>query len=490
MLVAASLGTAAGIIFPALWWITFAGLALFLNYLRRAGEGLWQGIGAGLFFGVVTGGAGVAWFWYVLPLDFLQIPNRWVQIAAVGMTWVYVSIALGLPIALVSVLARVFRDSSFFPLVCAILWPLAEVGRMWSFALFTWAPQSLFGPHFSPASLGYVLAESGLLLQLADPWGLDALNFTAGLMAGLLATVPDFIRQPCFRRAFVGQSSFLLALLAVAGLSGRHDAPHPPTNLRVALICENLKKVRDFDKHTATADLLAQAAAIKPPVDVVVMPEEISLTSVFWSKQEAEQFLRTHFKTRDVLIMHTRNELYPADEENLFPEVKKLVYEGTTSGEVGRYMKQMLMPLGEYAPVAAKPCFSLLGDADLRLYLDDVSSLPADRSQPRTVEFRGWRLGGLLCSDLLSPYLYRDLAGMGRADVLINLSNPFWFHGSRLLQWKTVQIAKVHAVQNRLPLLVANNLAPSFVVASTGRIVAESHWNWRGILSVDLPLGN
>lgn len=464
------------------------GLALFVHYLRRGCGGRLRCAGAGLLFGAVTGGAGVAWFWQVLPLDFLQIPNRSVQVAAVAMTWVYVSIALGLPVAMFAVLVRVFRISWFFPLFCAILWPLAELGRMWSFALFTWAPQSLFGPHFSPASLGYVLAESGLLLQLADPWGLDALNFTAGLMAGLLAMVPDFIRQPSFRRAFVGQSSFLLALLMVAGFSDRHHTPHPPTNLRVAVICENLKEVRDFDKHSATVDLLAKAAAIEPPVDVVVMPEEISLTSVFWSKQEAEEFLRAHFKTRDVLIMHTRNELHPADEQNLFPEVKKLVYDGTTSGELGRYVKYMLMPLGEYAPVAAKPCFSLLGDTDLRLYLDDVSAFPVERRPLEPLEFRGWRIGGLLCSDLLSPLLYRDLAVKGKADVLVNLSNPFWFHGSHFLQWKIAQIAKVHAVQNRLPLLVANNIAPSFVVAPSGKIVQESPWNWRGVLCVDLPL--
>jgi apolipoprotein N-acyltransferase len=468
--------------------MTVGGFGLFLNYSRRGGRRLWRCAGAGLFFGVVTGGAGVAWFWQVFPLDFLQIDSRFVQLAAVAMTWVYVSFALGLPIALFAALLRGFRESPFFPLACAILWPLAELGRMWSFALFTWAPQSLFGPHFSPASLGYALAESRLLVQLADPWGLDALNFVAGLMAGLLAVVPDFIRQPSFRRAFVAQSSVLLALLALAGFSGRHHTPHASTNLHAAVICENLKEVRNLEKHCTSVDLLARAAAVHPPVDVVVMPEEISLTSMFWSKQEAEQFLRAHFKTRDVLIMHTRNELYPADEKNLFPEAKKLVYEGTTSGEIGRYKKQMLMPLGEYAPIAAKPCFSLLGDADLRLYLNDVSSLPADRSQAGTVEFRGWRLGGLLCSDLLSPILYRDLAGSGRADVLINLSNPFWFHGSHLLHWKTMQIAKVHAVQNRLPLILANNLAPSFVVAPSGRIVAQSQWNWRGILCVDLPL--
>ena len=478
---------AAGILFPFLWWMTVVGLALFFASLRVGSGRFWRRAASGLFFGVVTGAAGVAWFWQALPLDFLEIHNRSVQVAAVGLIWMYVSISLGLPIAIFAVIIRAFRRSPFFPSACAVLWPLAEIARMWFFAVSTWAPQSLLGPHFSTAAVGYALAEQPLLLQLAHPFGLDGLNFSAAFMAGMLSVIPNCLYEPRMRRALLAQGLGLSVLLAIAVFATRSGNSIPTTKLLAAVVCENLDEVRDYGRHPNTADLLARAAAANPPVDVVVMPEEISLTSIFSSKQEANEFLRTHFKTRDVLVLNTRHAFVSEKVTDPSPESKKLVYDGTTSGKIGRYSKHMLMPLGEYAPITAKPILSVLRDKDLQLYLEEVATLPAARQPLETVKFRGWRIGGLLCSDLLSPHLYRELAVRGKADLLVNLSNPFWFHGSRLLHWKTLQMAKVHAVQNRLPFILANNMAPSFALDSAGRIVAESAWGQRDVLVLELP---
>ena len=463
------------------------GLALFFRILFSSETGTWRLALSGLVFGSITGAAAILWFWNVLPLDFLEISSRSVQLAAVGISWAYVSFSLGLPVAVFATILRYFRGSPLLPSACALLWPVVEIGRMWSFAIATWAPQSLLGPHFSPAAFGYALTEQSFLLQLAHPWGLDALNFAIAFVAGLLAVIPDVAREPRMRPAFAVQSACLLALLFYAGFVAESDAFQPPGKLRVAIVSENVADVRDQTSHAATADLLSRAAAVRPAVDMVVLPEEIGLASMFLSKNQAEGFYRTHFGTRDVLILNTRNDFFTCEERGPSREYKKLVYEGTTAGEVGRYVKHMLMPLGEYAPWAAKPVFSLLRDKELQLHLDDVSSIPAGRQPLKTVKFRGWHIGGLLCSDLLSPMLYRELAIRGQADVLVNLSNPFWFHGSRLLYWKTMQIAKVHAVQNRLPFLLANNTAPSFALDSFGRIVTASGWNCRDVLVLDLP---
>jgi apolipoprotein N-acyltransferase len=59
-----------------------------------------------------------------------------------------------------------------------------------------------------------------------------------------------------------------------------------------------------------------------------------------------------------VLILNTRNDRYPEDEHNDTLESKKLVYDTTSRGEIGRYTKQMLMPLGEYAPAFTRTFFS------------------------------------------------------------------------------------------------------------------------------------
>lgn len=476
-----------GLMVTFAWPGALVGLALFLRLLFSRENSTWRSAIYGFLFGSATGAAAILWFWDVLPLDFLGISSRSVQSAAVGISWAYVSFSLGLPVAIFAALMCAFRGSPYFPAAGAILWTITELGRMWTFSFATWAPNSLLGPHFSLAAFGYALTEQPLLLQLAHPWGLNALNFFVALGAGLLAVIPDLGRETRMRQPFAAQSLCLLALLACAGFATRRDAPQPPTPLRVAILCENLVEVRDQASHTATSDLLARTAAVHPPVDVVVMPEEIGLASVFLSKGQAEAFYRTHFGTRDVLIMNTRNDFFTGEEIGSLREYKKLVYEGTTSGEIGRYAKHMLMPLGEYAPWSGKQVFSLLGDKDLQQHLEDLPATPSQRQPLEAVKFRGWRIGGLLCSDLLSTRLYRELAVSGQADLLVNLSNPFWFHGSHLLYNKTLQIAKVHAVQNRLPFLLANNTAPSFALDSFGRVIAQSGWKQRDVLVLDLP---
>lgn len=479
-----------GIILPHLWFLVFLGLALFFNVLLSPTASLWRTAWRGLVFGTATGCAGTVWFLSTLPLDFLGIQNQVVQVCAVSMTWLYVGLSLGAPVAAAAPMLRLYRNSPLFPLAAALIWTVAETGRMWSFAATTWSPSSLFGPHFSIASVGYALTESPTLLQIAHPLGVDALNFFTACIAAELAILPSIFRAKRPVLAPAVQAILLLALATTPTLTEATSPAREEHTLRFALISENLADVRDTSSHDVVRELLAKAAAAQPPVDVVPLPEEFSLTSLFWSREEAHAFLKEHFGEREVLILNSRNELFPSEETNSFADSKKLVYDSTTSGEVARYVKLMLMPLGEYAPAFTKTFFSIINDPELQVYIDDVAELPPPGSTVTSATFRGLTIGGLLCSDILSPSLYRALAKDHHADVLVNLANQFWFHGSRSLHWKTVQMARVHAVQNGLPFLLANNMAPSFALNARGEILKESAWGRREVLYVDVRTGD
>lgn len=476
-----------GIIVPTLWFAVFPGLALFFLLLRSHTRSAIMATMYGLLFGCATGGAGTIWFWDTLPLSFLGITDPTVQRAAVGMTWGYVATSLGLPVMLGAAVIWRFRASRWFTLVTPLVWALTEIGRMWSFAITTWGRQSLLGPHFSSAAIGYAITENPHLARLAYPLGIDALNLFVAAVAACVAIAPGLRRQKVLRVPFaltIG-IAILLCIISITGTPA--SPPVGPHKLRFAVISENIRDVRDLSTHQLLTDTLANVAAARPPVDVIILPEEFSLTSIFWSKNEASNFLATHFADREVLILNTRNNLYPEDERNEQLESKKLVYDTTSRGEIGRYTKQMLMPLGEYAPAFTQTFFSVLDDPELHLYLKDVAAGPPHTDHLSVGEFHGVRLGGLLCSDMLSPHLYRSLVRDHRADVLVNLSNHFWFHGSKTLYSKTLQMARVHAIQNHVPLLVSNNMAPSFALDGQGHLIAEAPWGSRSVLYVDLP---
>ncbi len=480
----------AGLIFPSIWGLAPIGLALFFATLRQESIHLRHALCGGLLFGLITAAAGTVWFLDTLPLDFLGIDNQRVQVTAVVMTWMYVSLSLAAPVPLAAAVLGRYRRTYLFPLIAGVVWAVTEVARMWSFAVTTYGPQSLFGPHFSAAAIGYPLTENNFLLQLADPFGLHALNFVTAFTSGLLASVPTTLSS---RKARVVLGSQALAFLALIGIcrttSSEATASGTTTSLRFAVISENITTVRDESTHDVALHGLSSAAALQPAVDVILLPEELSLTSIFWSKDEYRSFVDRYVGTRDVLIVNSRNELFPADENNQLPEYKKLVYDSTSRGELGRYTKQMLMPLGEYAPSFTKTFFSLIKDPTLQSYINELSDpKPPPRPAPAVGVFKGIRIGGLLCSDLFSPSLYRSLVRDQGAQVLINLANHFWFHGSHPLYWKTLQMARLHAVQNRLPLLMANNVAPSLIVDAHGKTTWQSSWGERGARLIEVPL--
>jgi apolipoprotein N-acyltransferase len=485
---AAAFSTAVGIVVPELWGLSLPGLALFFWILSSRVE-RWSGaLLSGIIFGVITGCAGTLWFWDTLPLNFLGILDPTTQKIAVGMTWLYVgsSLALSVPVGAVAIFHA--RGSTLFPLIAGLVWALTEYLRMWGFALTTWGPKSLLGPHFSSAAVGYTFAENPHLLQLAAPFGLDGLNFAVAFSAALLAWLSRAGSQPKGRLKVVVQ----VALVAmVFWLYPREriveGSPSSHRSLRFAVISGNLDTVREHETHEMLIEELSTAVAAAPPADVILLPEEFSLTSIFWSAGDYQQFKERYLGGRDVLIMNSRNNLFPEDERNEAPESKKLVYDSTHSGEIGRYIKQMLMPLGEYAPAFTKTFFSVIPDPELHTYLDDVMLIDPEYTTNLAVgTYRGVRIGGLLCSDLFSPYLYRSLVKDHGAEVLVNLANHFWFHGSRTLYSKMVQMARVHAVWNRRTLLIANNISPSLIINPMGETLHESRWGTRGVMYLTL----
>lgn len=482
-----SLLCAAGIIYPAMWFLVFPGLAVFFHILRDRIKSVLGAAAAGLVFGFITGGAGIIWFWDTLPLDFLGIASVTAQRAGVAMTWAYVAFGLALPVTVGAAAIWCFRRSVWFPLIAGVLWTAIEYGRMWAFALVTWSPKSLLGPHFSAAAIGHSLAEHPLLLQMARAYGLVTLNYFVAAVAGLLAGAM-MIKTSRGRRMLAVQAMISLALCAGPARFFLDKGPDAEARepLRVAILAEQVDDVMNYDAHQIATQLIAEAAAAVPPVDVALIPEEISLSTIFGARADAEAFIARTFGDRDVLLLHTRPDVYPDDDpEHL--QFKQLAFESTRRGIIGRYSKQMLMPLGEYAPAFARIFYSIVDDPDINSHLEDVDMIPVQKKMPESVTFRGLRFGGLLCSDLLTPALYRHLVRSENADVLINLANQFWFHGSRTLHWKSLQMARVHAVYNQRPILVANNLSPSYALDRSGRMLAASRWGERTVLYVDVP---
>ena len=100
-------------------------------------------------------------------------------------------------------------------------------------------------------------------------------------------------------------------------------------------------------------------------------------------------------------------------------------------GYVGRYDKIHRVVFGEYIPLK-----------DLLPWLSELVPFGAGfgidaGSEVRMFEYGGWQMSPLICFEDTVPGLVRrmaaqtDKAGRG-CDLLVNLTNDAWFHGSKI----------------------------------------------------------
>ncbi len=471
LVLAAALGVALGTLFPTLWFLALLGLGLLFFVLRSRTSSALRASLYGFIVGIASGGAGVWWMWDMLPIHDPVGIAPLTQIIVAGSVWGMTALLAGIATALAALLLYLFRGNAFFALLAGVVWVLQEETRMWLYAVFSYSPESLFGPHFSQTAAGYALAENGYLLQLAHFGGIAALNFS---IAALAASAVLLIHGASGRiRSLPARVALVLTLsILAAPLAAPHDAQTFPP-LRVAII--SLASAPDAPRMV---ELLRHAASSTP--DLVIIPESDTLESFLPEERTRKNVLHTLFSNTEGLVVSAGYETAGGKTHSV------LAYTDSLGRRIESYRKMFLMPQGEYYPLAALPLFSLSGDPKMSEYVKDAGHRLVRGNGLIAVPFRGSILGGLICSELISPYLYKELARGQGANILINLANPSWFHGSRSYFDKTVQIAKVQAVENNAPMLVANNGSPSFAIDAYGSLLAKAAWGKDEILFVAL----
>ncbi len=454
-----------GMVFPPLWFLPIVGVLGYFAAIRFSSS-YKAALLHGLLFGIGASMGGVWWFWDTLPLTWISIPEGPIQLLFVGIVYGLTVLALALPCMLGALLIRRVPSAWYRPLVLTLLYVLIEEVRMWSFALFFLGAETSLAPHFSVAGLGYVLTENALLLPLAQ-LGHVGLN---GFIALLAATLLERKRLPVL----------LGGALIVLSLVGTHlSLPSLKTGetIRIGLISTNVP-AGPFALPGLITHQMQEAE--NAGAEVLAIPEGLGLAK-FLDRGARQQWYETLFEGGNGLVISSS----VVPEEN-GTERGELIYETVTGGIIASQDKIFFVPMGEYLPPVVEAVISVVGTENLSGYSSYLGNRLVPGSTLTSAMYEGVRFGSLLCSELLSPYLYPKLAAQ-HTDVLLNLANNSWFHSSRLLHERLQQLAKTHALKNRQWFLVASNGSPSYAIDPHGRVVAESTWGANTPLMVDVP---
>lgn len=130
----------------------------------------------------------------------------------------------------------------------------------------------------------------------------------------------------------------------------------------------------------------------------------------------------------------------------------------------GRYDKRVLVPFGEYLPLADRfPWLRRLSPASGRFTPGDAPTLLTTAS--------GLRLGPLICYEDVIPGPAREAVARG-ATLLLNLTNDAWY-GASAEPWQHQALAAWRAVEMRRDFIRATNTGLTATITAVGDVPME-----------------
>jgi len=325
------------------------------------------------------------------------------------------------------------------PLIIAVLWVCVE-----------WLHANVF-TGFGWSALGYSQAPDRWLLQIAALGGVSGISFLLVWANALLAELWE-------RRGRAPLQWAVLALVVLAPhgtgawlLRPPAEAPAFTVGMYQSRYAQEMKWDPDFtqimlDMAVEQSYRLSEAEE----VDLLVWPE--ALITDHYERPDLWHGIRELVTLTGVPLYAGTVRIGPGGED-----YNSSILVTPEAEVVGVYDKVHLAPFGEYLPYA-----------DYLAFLRSV--VPADTTpgvDQKLLTWNGWRMGPLICFEVLFSPMAAYLRAEG-ADFLVVITNLGWFGMSGALL-QELEIARLRAVETRLPLIHVSNTGISGVFDPYGR---------------------
>ncbi|KTD04184.1 apolipoprotein N-acyltransferase [Legionella geestiana] len=413
--------------------LVFLGIAFLILVLR--GQSGREAFISGLLFGLGYFGFGVSWV-FVSVHEYGHLN----MVASALITAGFTTLLALLPAstcALWVILART-QKPLFSSLLFAAIWTLSEALRAAVMPGFPWL--LLAGSQ--------VDTPPGFLLPVIGIFGTGFMTCFAAL---LLAHGMDARIQ---RRQWWLLSGVAMILLpsALQHISWTTLAEKP---LTVGVVQANLS-MRDKWDETLFWELMAhyeKKIAGLLGTELIILPESAIPLPESWISDVLARLDHDADAAGSALLLGIPR---PANEnETLF--YNSLLGVGRAHGS---YLKQQLVPFGEYIP-------SAFSGITARLGIPEANILPGSNHQ-KPVRIHGHPIASLICYELgYGEVLRRQLP---RAEWIVSVSDDGWF-GKSLALYQHLQMAQALSLQAARYQVVANNDGLSAIIDPRGRIV-------------------
>jgi len=330
----------------------------------------------------------------------------------------------------------------------AALWTVIEYTKAWIIGISIAGPGSLLGAHHTYYSIGYLGVHLPFFKEVIAIGGIYLATF-------LFVVANFFFFQVLIKeRTLVPTKTlfhFLIitVILSAAGmflLRPRSSTEPVP----VVIMNTNIPSAPNSSVLTVFANEAAdQLAQINTTSFIAVLPETIDI----YGRTEAAK--KELLAEKQVVIISSQSS--PKNPNKLFyyqPKTEEILFSD----------KRLLFPAGEYEMwwlglLLGKPARVSEPPSKVRV-------LFTDPFHANTV------IGGVICSESLSPIIHRELVRNG-ATFITNSTSHAAFDGSEQLQRQIKAVNIARALETGRYIAVATNFNNSYVIQDNGSIAAE-----------------
>jgi apolipoprotein N-acyltransferase len=398
-------------------------------------------------FGVGFFGLGTSWIY-----NSIHIYGNLNMVVSAALTLLFVAAFSLYPAFLGLFFAKINQKLPVYlsPFLFSSLWLFTEYFRTVSFTGFPWLLVG-FGQMDSP--LQHLLPLIGVL----GVSGMTAL--TSGFLGLAL--------YPKNQKKIIWLALFVLSLLLPMCLKHQSwtQVHHEP--ISVAVVQADLSMRDKWDSalyQSIQTYYQQQIEKLLPEKNLIILPESaIPMPSSYahdFLDPIHTQALENHSAV--LLGMPHPSHAYPGRYHNALLAL----------GEAkGVYLKQHLVPFGEYIP---KPFLKLTASINL---LDPNMAMGGTHQKP--VMFNQYPIASLICYELGYPNLIRTQ--LPEAAFIVSLSDDGWF-GHSLAMYQHVQMAQALSKQTGRYQMLANNNGCSSLINAQGQIINHLPAFSRGLL--------
>lgn len=392
-----------------------------------------------------------------------------------GVSWVYVSIAeygqVGVFLAALATLLFVAVLAIFYACALQLAWWMKHKLPHWPLALiFT---LSLFVTEFLRSTLftgfPWLLLGYGFhttwLFELAPLGGIWLLTFCAGLTLSIPLSLFISIRQSNIQQA-IKQHALILMSTALLWGAGFYLQNFPVNwtqkidTMQVSLVQGNISQDQKWLPENAQPnfDDYLETSLKHLDSDLIVWPETA------------------------ITFLHNNIAPYFTEFEQIFNESNTTLVTGipfvqqqdrqidfynavwATGNGSGMYLKQRLVPFGEYIPLQGfvGKVLDIFG-----IPLESFQAGPADQAP---LKIGNHTLATLICYEIAYPSTVKNM--VPHSDLLLTVSNDAWF-GNSIGPWQHLEIAQFRAKENGRFLLRTTNTGITAIINDQGEILSQ-----------------